>query len=110
MTELEELSAAFDESLTDLLPMPKLLASARDDSELDTGIRQQVYGLGWPTVALNQEQGGLDLGAVGICALAMVAGRRLLPAPWRDEALLLIPCLRFGRCGPTPRCRSGSRP
>jgi alkylation response protein AidB-like acyl-CoA dehydrogenase len=93
MTELEELAAAFDDSLADLLPMPELLDSARRDSELDANIREQIYGLGWPTVALNQEQGGLDLGAVGVCALAMVAGRRLLPASWRDEALLLIPCL-----------------
>ena len=93
MTELEELSAAFDESLADLLPMSKLLDSARNGSEMNAVIREQVYGLGWPTVALNQEHGGLGLGAVGVCALAMVAGRRLLPAPWRDEALLLIPCL-----------------
>ena len=93
MTELEELSDAFDKSLVDLLPMSGLLDSARGDSDIDAGIREQVYGLGWPTVALRKEYGGLDLGAVGVCALAMVAGRRLLPTPWRDEALLLIPCL-----------------
>ena len=45
MTELEELSAAFDESLADLLPIAELLASARDDREVEGGIRQQVYDL-----------------------------------------------------------------
>lgn len=87
-----ELVQGLDDVLLGSLDMPALLDAARAGT-IPAGIRTAVTELGWGAIALNEDNGGFGLGIADLAALSAVTGRRLLPAPLRDEALVLAPLL-----------------
>ncbi|EJM24387.1 acyl-CoA dehydrogenase [Pseudomonas sp. GM21] len=56
---------------------------------------QQVAEMGWPAVAIGEEQGGLGLGMLELCVLAEELGRTLAPIPFQSTVLLAAELLKF---------------
>jgi alkylation response protein AidB-like acyl-CoA dehydrogenase len=95
-TTLEEaavLARSLEESLTQILDVPALLAAAEHDRALAPDTQEHLLGLGWTAIALSEDAGGLGLDDVAVVKLAAVAGRRLLPSAIRGEAFVLAPLL-----------------
>jgi alkylation response protein AidB-like acyl-CoA dehydrogenase len=93
--DLEELELArgMDVALAQLLRTPALLAAAGADASLDDDTQHALLGLGWSSIAVPEDAGGLGLGWDQIARLSAVGGRRLLPAAMRGEAFVLAPAL-----------------
>jgi alkylation response protein AidB-like acyl-CoA dehydrogenase len=91
--EADEIARSLDASLTRILSIEALLESAEHDRPLPDALQDAVVGLGWSGVAVAEDDGGLGLGPTARAMLGEVAGRRLLPAAVRGEALLLAPAL-----------------
>ena len=49
---------------------------------LDRAVWQQIAAVGWLSILVPEGQGGLGLGMAEVAAIAMVAGRELLPEPF----------------------------
>jgi alkylation response protein AidB-like acyl-CoA dehydrogenase len=88
-----ELARGMDAALAQLLRMTVLLAAAGADAPLDDGIQRTLLELGWSSIAVPEQDGGLGLGWDQIARLSAVAGRRLLPGAMRGEAFVLAPAL-----------------
>lgn len=88
-----ELARGMDAALAQLLRMTALLPAAGADAPLDDRIQRALIELGWGSIAVPEQDGGLGLGWDQIARLSAVGGRRLLPAGMRGEALVLAPAL-----------------
>lgn len=98
ITEAAEMARSLDDSLGRILPVDALLAAAESDTPLPDAVQCSLVGLGWTGVALSEADGGFGLDPRDLVKLGAVAGRRLLPAAIRGEALILAPLLaRAGR-------------
>jgi hypothetical protein len=86
---MSEVARSLEESLERILDVEALLSCAEHDVPLDDAVQRDLVGLGWAGVWLDES--GLELS--DRLRLAAVAGRRLLPAAIRGEALLLAPLL-----------------
>jgi hypothetical protein len=86
---MSEVARSLEESLARILGIEPLLASAEHDAPLAGDVQRDLVGLGWAGVWLDES--GLELD--DRLRLSAVAGRRLLPAAMRGEALLLAPLL-----------------
>lgn len=56
---------------------------------------RQVAEMGWPAVAIGEEQGGLGLGMLELCVLAEELGRSLAPIPFQSTVLLAAELLKL---------------
>ena len=56
---------------------------------------RQVAEMGWPAVAIGEEQGGLGLGMLELCVLAEELGRTLAPVPFQSTVLLAAELLKL---------------
>lgn len=56
---------------------------------------RQVAEMGWPAVAIGEEQGGLGLGMLELCVLAEELGRTLAPIPFQSTVLLAAELLKL---------------
>ena len=88
-----ELARGMDAALAQLLRTPALLVAAGADAPLDDGTQRALIELGWSSVGVPEDAGGLGLGWDQIARLSAVGGRRLLPAAMRGEAFVLAPAL-----------------
>lgn len=88
-----ELARGMDAALAQLLRMPGLLLAAGADAPLDDRVQRALLELGWASIAVPDENGGLGLGWDQIARLSAVGGRRLLPSAMRGEAFVLAPAL-----------------
>jgi alkylation response protein AidB-like acyl-CoA dehydrogenase len=59
------------------------LAEAR---RYDDGLWSEICGLGWPGIAISEEQGGQGLGLVELAILSEEIGRAYAPAPFLSNA------------------------
>ncbi len=107
---MNELAAAFDQALGDLLPFPDSLSRAEDDGSLPAEIRAEIMGMGWNALRIPEKDGGLGLGFSESMELCSVAGRRLLPPALLDEALLLGPILANAEHPAVARFSEGREP
>jgi alkylation response protein AidB-like acyl-CoA dehydrogenase len=88
-----ELARGMDAALAQLLRMTALLPAAGADAPLDDRVQRALLELGWASIAVPDEDGGLGLGWDQIARLSAVGGRRLLPGAMRGEAFVLAPTL-----------------
>ncbi|HVY97285.1 MAG TPA: acyl-CoA dehydrogenase family protein [Solirubrobacterales bacterium] len=88
-----ELARSLDESLAKILDVDSLLAATAADEPLAAERLATVRELGTGLLALDEAAGGLGIGLGDRLRLAAVFGRRLVPAPLRDEAFGLAPAL-----------------
>jgi len=88
-----ELARGMDAALAQLLRTPALLSAASDDAPLGETTLRALLELGWASIAVPDEDGGLGLGWDQIARLSAVGGRRLLPGAMRGEAFVLAPAL-----------------
>ncbi|MGL6245273.1 acyl-CoA dehydrogenase family protein [Pseudomonas sp.] len=56
---------------------------------------RQVAELGWPAVAIGEDQGGLGLGMLELCVLAEELGRTLAPIPFQNTVFLAAELLKL---------------
>ena len=90
--ERAALVQGLDDVLTGTIDLPSLLEAAREGTVPET-IRPAMTELGWTAVGLSESAGGLGLTVADLAAMSVACGRRLLPPPMRDEALVLAPLL-----------------
>lgn len=85
------MARALDEVLAAVLPMEvRLDAAERDRPPAGLGA---IDDLGFQYLGLPTAAGGFDLDQRSLALMGWVAGRRLLPVPLRNEALLAAPIL-----------------
>ncbi|QQD17350.1 acyl-CoA/acyl-ACP dehydrogenase [Spongiibacter nanhainus] len=65
-------------------------------TDYDEALWQQMVELGWPAIAIPEEQGGLGMGALELCVLAEEVGRVLAPTPFFSTVCLAAEILK--RC------------
>ncbi|CAA0103417.1 Acyl-CoA dehydrogenase [Zhongshania aliphaticivorans] len=51
-------------------------------AEFDSKLWKQMIDLGWPAIAIAEEHGGLGLGYLELCVIAMELGRAIAPTPF----------------------------
>ncbi|HMG40482.1 MAG TPA: acyl-CoA dehydrogenase family protein [Acidimicrobiales bacterium] len=72
---------------------PAVVRAGIDDPDAWRPLWATIVGLGWPALAVPEDDGGLGLGVVDLVALAEVTGRHVLPAPFLSSAGLAVPLL-----------------
>ena len=62
----------------------------------DRATWRQIADLGWLSILVSENEGGLELGIAEVCAIAGEVGRELLPEPYLDAGVhpvALLSCL-----------------
>jgi alkylation response protein AidB-like acyl-CoA dehydrogenase len=84
------------EFLAERLSPTRLRALLDVDTGFDLGLWHGLAELGWMSVLVPEEQGGLGLGFLDLALLMEEAGRALVPAPVIETAVVLPLVLRAG--------------
>lgn len=101
----DELIASLEPSLAELLPTVDLLDRAAADAAVPDDLRTGLVDLGLLESVVSQAHDGLGLVEAEVAAVWRVAGRRLLPTVFREEALTLVPTLELASAD-DPRARN----
>jgi alkylation response protein AidB-like acyl-CoA dehydrogenase len=84
------------EFLAERLSPARLRALLDTETGFDQGLWHGLAELGWMSVLVPEEQGGLGLGFLDLALLMEEAGRALVPAPVIETAVVLPLVLRAG--------------
>jgi alkylation response protein AidB-like acyl-CoA dehydrogenase len=89
--------------LGERLPSTRLRQIVATDSGFDPALWRGLVELGWTSVLVPEEHGGLGLGFLDLALLLEESGRALVPAPVVETAVMLPIALGFAE--PVPRGR-----
>jgi alkylation response protein AidB-like acyl-CoA dehydrogenase len=81
-----EIKGVARELLAARSPLARVRAAA-ESREYDTGLWNEIIGLGWPGIAVAEEHGGQDLGAVELAVLLEELGYACAATPFLSSAL-----------------------
>jgi len=73
---------------------PTVVRSVYDGAERPLAMWDQMVELGWPALAIAEEQGGLGLGFVELAIVAEELGRAVVPSPLFATATQFAPAVR----------------
>lgn len=76
---------------------PSMMRAALEQENLGFGrsLHRAMADLGWAGVTIAEEEGGLGMGHVDLCALAEEMGRALVPGPFASTVYGLVEALRL---------------
>ncbi|MFZ9049299.1 MAG: acyl-CoA dehydrogenase family protein [Steroidobacteraceae bacterium] len=94
--EERELQRQARRFLEDHYPPARMRAALeREDPAAGRALFQAMADLGWTGIGIAEEEGGIGMGKVGLCALAEELGRALVPGPFASTVYGLVEALQL---------------
>ncbi|MEN8159791.1 MAG: acyl-CoA dehydrogenase family protein [Myxococcota bacterium] len=82
---------------------PAVPRAVHERGEPAAALWQQMVGLSWPGIAIDEAHGGLGLGPVELCLVAEELGRAVAPVPFLATATQFAPLLQEAKRAPLAR-------
>ncbi|MGI9292866.1 MAG: acyl-CoA dehydrogenase family protein [Pseudomonadales bacterium] len=79
--------------LRERCPLETCRAVLEGDKDYDHALWTEIAALGWPSIALPEEYGGVGLGYLELCVMAEELGRALAPIPFSSSIYLFAEAL-----------------